>query len=34
MVEEAKLARIVGAGNVSSRAAVLDEYARDMSLTG
>ena len=32
MVEEAKLARIVGAGNVSSRAAVLDEYARDMSL--
>jgi FAD/FMN-containing dehydrogenase len=31
MVEEAKLARIVGAGNVSNKAAVLDEYARDMS---
>jgi FAD/FMN-containing dehydrogenase len=31
MVEAAKLARIVGAGNVSSQAALLDEYARDMS---
>jgi FAD/FMN-containing dehydrogenase len=31
MVEAAKLARIVGAGNVSSQSALLDEYARDMS---
>jgi FAD/FMN-containing dehydrogenase len=31
MVEEEKLARIVGAGNTSSNQAVLDEYAGDMS---
>ncbi len=31
MVEEAGLAKIVGAGNTSSNQAVLDEYSRDMS---
>ena len=31
MVEEAKLAKIVGAGNTSSQPAVLDEYSCDMS---
>jgi hypothetical protein len=31
MVEEAKLARIVGASNASSKQAVLDEYACDIS---
>ena len=31
MVEEGKLVKIVGAGNVSSEQATLDEYSRDMS---
>jgi FAD/FMN-containing dehydrogenase len=31
VVEEARLAKIVGAGNASSKAATLDEYSRDMS---
>jgi len=31
MVEEARLVKIVGAGNTSSQQAVLEEYSRDMS---
>jgi FAD/FMN-containing dehydrogenase len=31
MIEEAKLVKIVGAGNVSSKRATLEEYSRDMS---
>ena len=31
MIEEGKLAKIVGAGNVISKPAVLDEYAKDIS---
>ena len=31
MIEEAKLKKIVGAGNVSCEQAELDEYAKDMS---
>jgi hypothetical protein len=31
MVEKARLEKIVGAGNVTNKAVILDEYARDMS---
>ena len=31
MIKEAKLVKIVGAGNVSSEPALLDDYAKDMS---